>query len=145
LPVLPVSSLRALAAQAQRCVMEVEGMLPQGALLACMDARMGEVYWGLFNASLDDAAEQVGAPGALQVAGFPAVAAAAGKGMSAWPDIAVSLQLAPLRVFADAEPHARDVALLAVSDLSRGAHWLDAALAQPVYLRDQVVQAAKKA
>lgn len=144
LPVLPVSSLRALAAQAQRCVKEAEGSA-EGALLACMDARMGEVYWGLFNAGLEEAAEQVGAPGTLELAGFPAVAAAAGKGLSAWPDIAVSLQLPPLRVFGDAEPHAREVALLAASDLSRGARWLDAALAQPVYLRDQVIQAAKKA
>ena len=57
---------------------------------------MGEVYWGLFNASLDDAAEQVGAPGALQVVGFPAVAAAAGKGMSAlsssrWMETLISI------------------------------------------------------
>jgi tRNA threonylcarbamoyladenosine biosynthesis protein TsaB len=145
LPVLPVSSLRALAAQAQRCVMEAEGALPDGALLACMDARMGEVYWGLFNSRVEEAPEQVGVPGTLGLAGFPAVAAAGGKGLSAWPDIAVSLQLPPLRVFADAEPHARDVALLAASDLSRGARWLDATLAQPVYLRDQVVQASKKA
>jgi tRNA threonylcarbamoyladenosine biosynthesis protein TsaB len=145
LPVLPVSSLRALAGQAQRCLMKAEGATPEGALLACMDARMGEVYWGLFNAGLDDTVERVEAPAALQVTAFPAVVAAAGKGMSAWPQIAVSLQLPAARVFADAEPHARDVAQLAVADLARGARWLDATLAQPVYLRDHVVQAPKKA
>src|SRR5688572_16401274 len=36
LPVLPVSSLRALAGQARRCMMEAECASPEGALLACM-------------------------------------------------------------------------------------------------------------
>lgn len=145
LPVLPVSSLRALAAQARRSVLETGESLPPGRLLACMDARMGEVYWGVFGADLEDAAEHVGSPGTLQAAQRAPVAAAAGMGLGAWPDIAVSLQLPPRRVFPAAEPHARDVAALAVADLARGASWLDAALAQPVYLRNQVVQGPRSA
>lgn len=145
LPVLPVSSLRALAAQARRRVLEAGETLPDGALLGCMDARMGEVYWGLFGPGLQDAPEQVAPPQALQVAGFPATAAAAGKGLSAWPQIADSLQLPPARLFADAEPHALDVLQLAAADLAGGAAWQDAALAQPVYLRNEVVQLPKNA
>jgi tRNA threonylcarbamoyladenosine biosynthesis protein TsaB len=145
LPVLPVSSLRALAAQARRLVIEAEGAAPDGAVLACMDARMGELYWAVFEPGLAAASEAVGPPQQLQVLAPPAtvLAAAAGKGLAAWPDIAVSLQLPPARVFAGAEPHAREVAWLAAQDLAQGACWLDAALAQPVYLRDQVVQVAK--
>jgi tRNA threonylcarbamoyladenosine biosynthesis protein TsaB len=143
LPVLPVSSLRALAAQARRLVTEAEGAAPDGALLACMDARMGELYWAVFAPDLKAAPEVVGPPQQLLVPPHLRAAAAAGKGLAAWPDIAVSLQLPPARVFAGAEPHAREVAWLAAQDLAQGASWLDAALAQPVYLRDQVVQAAK--
>lgn len=144
LPVLPVSSLRALAAQAKSLVPEAEATLPAGNLLACMDARMGEVYWGLFDAALQPASEEhVGPLAALQSAGIAQVAAAAGMGLGAWPEIAAALHLPPGRVLATAEPHARDVAHLAAADLAVGARWLDAALAQPVYLRDQVVQAPR--
>src|SRR5690606_39215327 len=107
----------------------------------CMDARMGEVYWGLFPPGLADAAEAVGPPDAMQAAieaAGQSVSAGAGKGFAAYPGIAVSLQLPPQRVLAEAEPHARDIAGLAAADLAAGARWLDAALAQPVYLRNQV-------
>lgn len=143
LPVLPVSSLRALAEQARRLVAAAEGAVPAGGLLACMDARMGEVYWGVFNDGVEGAVEAVGAPGSVQAAGTR-IAAAAGKGLAAFPDIAVSLQLAPGRTFAEAEPHARDVAALAGRDLASGAQWLDPSLAQPVYLRDEVVRNPKQ-
>jgi tRNA threonylcarbamoyladenosine biosynthesis protein TsaB len=142
LPVLPVSSLRALAEQARRRTIE-QGAAPPGAWLACMDARMGEVYWGVFEPDVADSAECVSAPQLLAGLRATAVAGAAGKGLSAWPDIAVSLQLPADRVFAQAEPHALDVAQLALRDLGCGLPWLDAALAQPVYLRDQVTQVPK--
>lgn len=142
-PVLPVSSLRALAGQARRLTLAAEGRLPDGSLLACMDARMGEVYWGVFDPGLAQAAEYVGSPGVMLAAVLPPVAAAAGKGLGAWPQIATSLRLLPERVFDAAEPHAGDVARLAAADLAGGARWLDPAEAQPVYLRDQVVQAPR--
>lgn len=139
LPVLPVSSLRALAEQARRCVEAAEGSAPDGALLACMDARMGEVYWAVFGARSIGAIESVSAPASVQ-SPEARIAAAAGKGLAAYPDIAVSLQLPPRRVFPAAEPHARDIAVLAGRDLAGGASWLDPSLAQPVYLRDEVVR-----
>lgn len=145
LPVLPVSSLRALAEQARRRAGNPADGVDSGALLACMDARMGEIYWGVFAPDGGDAGEQVGPPESLRTASLPGLAAAAGKGLAAWPDIAAWLRLPPDRVFAGFEPHARDVAALAAHDLARGAAWQDAAQAQPVYLRNQVVQAPKNA
>lgn len=153
LPVLPVSSLRALAAQALRLVGDgapaamTEATVDRAeaqrrVVLACMDARMGEIYWALFDRDVRDTAERVSAPAAL-LHGAPVVFAAAGRGLGAHPAIAVSLQLAPPRMFPDAEPHAREVALLAAADLAAGATWIDAARAQPVYLRNQVTHAPK--
>lgn len=144
LPVLPVSSLRALAEQARRSVEAAEGLAPEGALLACMDARMGEVYWAVLGAGVAGGGEAVGAPASVQSPGMR-IAAAAGKGLAAFPDIAVSLQLPPGRVFSAAEPHALDIAVLAGRDLAGGAPWLDPSLAQPVYLRDEVVRTSGSA
>jgi len=143
LPVRPVSSLRALAAQARRQLLPDTGAAFAGNLLACMDARMGEVYWGVFQPALGDAAEAVGSPAAMLAAIDMPVVAGAGKGFAAWPQIAVSLQLPPQQVLAEAEPHAQDVATLAAADIASGAPWLAAALAQPVYLRDQVAHPPK--
>lgn len=146
LPVLPVSDLRALAAQALRHAGETGHAGITGHVLACMDARMGEAYWAVYGCMsgvlhADAVPERVSPPGELIAACPQPCDAAAGMGLAAWPHIADSLQLPAGRVFADAEPHARDVAALAVGDLSRGAAWLDAALAQPVYVRDQVATA----
>lgn len=144
LPVRPVSSLRALAAQA-KAIAGNAVQSPGAALLACMDARMGEVYWGVFGPTLADAAEAVGPSTSIIVPPGHHVVAAAGLGLAAWPGIASTLQLAPSQLLGDAEPHAADVARLAAADLAQGAAWLDAAQAQPVYLRNRVVQAPKGA
>lgn len=143
LPVLPVSDLRALAAQALHRTQAL-GTEPTGSVLACMDARMGEVYWAAYGAAgglLRDAltSEQVAAPGQLLTLCPRPCALAAGMGLAVWPQIAESLQLAAGRSFGDAEPHAREVARLAARDLAAGASWLDGAQALPVYVRDQVV------
>ncbi|MEO6078602.1 MAG: tRNA (adenosine(37)-N6)-threonylcarbamoyltransferase complex dimerization subunit type 1 TsaB [Steroidobacteraceae bacterium] len=146
LPVLPVSDLRALGQQALRRMRTAGHESPAGSVLACMDARMGEVYWaayathaGQLGASLT--AECV-APAVDLVAQCPQpCVAASGRGLGAWPQIAALLQIAAATQFADAEPHAQDVARLAVADLAAGAAWLDAAQAQPVYVRNQVATA----
>ncbi len=150
LPVLPVSDLRALAEA-------VRNALPAGAapssrwLLACMDARMGELYWGLYPDRLQpvgapDGGERLTSPSDLlaQVRGLlppgATPAAAAGMGLGAFPDLVAQLRLDPSRVLPAAEPHAADIARLAAFDLAAGAEWQDASAAQPVYLRDKVVQ-----
>jgi tRNA threonylcarbamoyladenosine biosynthesis protein TsaB len=141
LPVRPVSDLRALALQALRRLSTAQSM-GAGNVLACMDARMGEVYWSVYAADhglpgSERMAEAVTSPAAV-LANCPPCIAAAGRGLAAAPPIVAMLQLPEAAILADAEPHAADVARLAVADLAGGAAWLDAAEAQPVYLRNQV-------
>lgn len=145
LPVLGVSSLRALAAQARRELSEREGVALPGRILACMDARMGETYWAVYPDEAHDVREALTAPDLLLQAAGAGIVAGAGRGLGAYPRIADSLQLPATRVLPEAEPDAVDVARLAAADIASGVAWRDAALAQPVYLRDQVVQGAKKA
>jgi tRNA threonylcarbamoyladenosine biosynthesis protein TsaB len=145
LPVLPVSDLRALAVQALRSLGTATGAAA-GSVLACMDARMGEVYWAAYAAAgqLPGAAltsEAVSTPEQLLAQCPRPCGVAAGRGLAAWPLIAVSLQLEGRLLVTEAEPHAQDIAKLAAHDLAQGANWLDAALALPVYLRDQVAHA----
>jgi tRNA threonylcarbamoyladenosine biosynthesis protein TsaB len=147
LPVLPVSSLRALAAQALRRA--PASTAASGVVLACMDARMGEVYWAAFSSEAGQLGAcvdaEVVAPAADVVARCPRpCVAAAGLGLAAWPQIAAELHLLADRRFSDAEPHARDVASLAALDLAGGAAWQDASHAQPVYVRNQVAVAVSR-
>jgi tRNA threonylcarbamoyladenosine biosynthesis protein TsaB len=141
LPVLGVSDLRALAAQARRVAVSTP---PGTLLLAAMDARMGEIYWGAFDATQDLPGhallgEAVGPPDSLPESLRGKMVAAAGRGLWAYPSIGKALGLSPGAILAEAEPHAADIARLAVTDLRGGRSWLDAADAQPVYLRHQVV------
>ena len=131
LPVVPVSSLAALALQAP----------DDGApILAVIDARMGEVYAGWFRRRADGlveplADETVGTADALVLAtGGPCHVI--GSGWATYAD-ALRMRLAapPLSAQADAYPQATDVARLAF------AHRTDAVApeqALPVYLRDKV-------
>ncbi len=68
------------------------------------------------------------------------ISSAAGMGLAAYPAIAELVIDLSWR-FAQAEPHAREIARLAAFDIAGGAKWLDPAAAQPVYLRNKVVQA----
>jgi tRNA threonylcarbamoyladenosine biosynthesis protein TsaB len=142
LPVLPVSDLRALGLQALRRLQGEDRSGLTGNVLACMDARMGEVYWAVYQVlcgqpGTNVCAEAVMSPEAV-VLNCPPCLAGAGRGLAAAPQIAAKLQLPAAAVFADAEPHALDVARLGAADLAAGARWLDATQAQPVYVRDQV-------
>ncbi len=152
LPVLPISDLRALAEAARHALAGSGGQSAPGWLLACMDARMGELYWGLFEHNGDPVGAAVGgerlsSPAGLQQAlsgllpAGAAIQAAAGMGLGAYPDLAAALQVPIAQCLARAEPHAAEIVRLAAHDLSAGARWLDPAAAQPVYLRDKVVQA----
>jgi tRNA threonylcarbamoyladenosine biosynthesis protein TsaB len=150
LPVLPISDLRALA-EGARVLASTGSGAPGGWLLACMDARMGEVYWGLFEdlgrpVGLARDHEMLSAPAAL-LEELPrimppgaVISSAAGMGLAAYPGIA-QLVMDLSRRFVHAEPHAREIARLAAFDITRGANWLDPAEAQPIYLRNKVVKA----
>ena len=142
LPVLPVSDLRALALRAVQSLPLPEQDRATGNVLACMDARMGEVYWAAYCIAATGlgnsvAEESVSSPEAVMALCPPCVAGA-GLGLAAAPRIAQFLHLPAAATLANAEPHAMEIARLAAADLSTGANWLDAALAQPVYLRNQV-------
>ncbi len=134
LPVVPVSNLAALAARARR-----QGAGPQ--VVACMDARMYQVYWAPFD--LADAArpvallaEAVSDPGrVLLPRGGDWFGA--GHGFGAYP--ALHTLLGERLVGFDAEllPHAWDVAVLAAAGYADGLA-VAPELAVPVYLRDEV-------
>lgn len=135
LPVVPISTLAALAHGAMR-----EG---KGArILAAMDARMHEVYWGVYERGetgvpvlWDD--ERV-CPAAA--APLPEGAGWHGAG-DAWDTYGevMRLRLGPRLAGWDAGfyPHARDVAVLA-APIYRSGGGLPPDQALPVYLRDNV-------
>jgi len=133
LPVAAVTTLEALALQVLR---------EAGAhALACLDARMGEVYWGRFAA---DAAGGVLAIGAPQVGPPESIAVepgtrylGVGRGFRAYPILA---QIAGVQVDAErsqALPNAREMAHLGALRLAAGMG-IDPADLQPLYLRDKV-------
>jgi tRNA threonylcarbamoyladenosine biosynthesis protein TsaB len=122
-----VSDLAAVAQQIAR---------PDQRILVCMDARMGEVYWSVFERRGDAALvvpaaeERVDPPQAVVVGG---VAVCAGTGFRAYPQ----LVSAGAAVHDSLLPRAREIALLAEPEFAAG-RGLPAAQAEPVYLRDQV-------
>jgi tRNA threonylcarbamoyladenosine biosynthesis protein TsaB len=140
LPLLPISDLRALAAQA----LALAGA-PRRALI-CQDARMDEVYWGCFERSGDAlcvlAAEAVAAPGqvALPPRWHGTQVLGAGSGFGAYAAQLAALASGLVAVHSELRPRAREIALLAVQDGLASA--VPAEQAQPVYLRDHVARPA---
>jgi tRNA threonylcarbamoyladenosine biosynthesis protein TsaB len=129
LPVVGISNLAAVAQQAARSGEDV---------LVCMDARMNEVYWGMFRSSagivVAIGAEQVSAPAAVSVSG-QMVVSGAGTGFRAYPEL--RQQFPALRIDDGILPRATEIALLGEAALLAG-EGRPAAEARPVYLRDQV-------
>ncbi|MGV6827292.1 MAG: tRNA (adenosine(37)-N6)-threonylcarbamoyltransferase complex dimerization subunit type 1 TsaB [bacterium] len=131
LPVVPVSSLQALA----------QGVLRQhgeNQVLVAFDARMNEVYFGAYT---NDSGimqltgnEQVAAPGQVVVDG-DGDWAAAGSGWQAYPDMMADHMLNPGPIYAEQQIDARDVASIASVTMSLG---VSAEQALPVYLRNEV-------
>jgi tRNA threonylcarbamoyladenosine biosynthesis protein TsaB len=131
---LPVVPLVTLAAMAQAC----RDRTGATEVLAVLDARMGEVYWAQYRY---DGGWQVvsgpalSAPGAVE----PAAAAglvACGNGFAAYPE-AFAQRAFAVGALADIVPHARALAPLAAAALAAG-QAVDAAQAQPLYLRNKV-------
>ena len=132
LKVVPVTTLEALALQA------LEG--PDSRALACLDARMGEVYWGCF--AWDEAcgvrqsgALHVGPPGsvALEQSGLYQ---GVGRGFSSYPQLAALPGVSTDAARSAALPNAREIACLGALRLQTAG--LDAADLKPLYLRDKV-------
>ncbi len=136
LTVVPVSSLAALAldAPAQHGA--------DGAILAVIDARMGEVYAGTFRRSSDGLVEPIGpeSVGRAENLALPDSPcwSVVGTGWDAYREpLLARLPSAP--EFADGEryPQAHAILRLAQAQFARGAG-LAPELALPVYLRDKV-------
>lgn len=138
LPVIPVSSLQALAQRGYR-----EFQYQQ--VLAAIDARMGEIYWGAFQLSnhnmmvLKDQ-EQLSAPCDLPVSVIDNADSWCGVG-TGWQYQAD--MLAPLnalqQVQANVYTHALDILTIALPRFVARA-FVSPEKALPVYLRNNVVQ-----
>jgi tRNA threonylcarbamoyladenosine biosynthesis protein TsaB len=133
LKVVPVTTLEALALQV------LEG--PDSRALACLDARMGEVYWGCFawdaaNGVVQSGALRVGAPGSVSLdSDGPYVGV--GRGFSAYPVLGTLPGLTTDAARSAALPNAREIVRLGALRLGMGGA-LDAADLKPLYLRDKV-------
>ena len=136
LRVVAVSTLEALAL---RALSESAPGSPQSAI-ACLDARMQEVYWGCFAADaargvIATTTARVGAPQSVAVP--PSRHLGIGRGFAAYPAIG---QLSGIELAPGAEaalPRAREFARLGALRYSLGEN-LDPAALQPLYLRDKV-------
>lgn len=134
LPVLPVSTLTALAEGARR---------ETGAqrIAAAIDARMDEVYWSCVVWEGEEwrsvIAECVVPPAAVSLPPGDAWHGI-GSGWEAYAEVLVPRFGGALSAWATALPRARDVAALGARDFVRGLA-RPAEQALPVYLRDRVV------
>ena len=135
LPVVAVSDLEALA---------LAGSRQSGGtrVLACLDARMGQVYWAAYDCAGPVPAsvtrESLAEPGDVA----PPEAGTwfgAGPAFSAYPGIVTRLGARLSGHDATLLPRAGDIARIGALRLAAGGG-TDAADAQPVYLRNEVVQ-----
>ena len=135
LPVVPVSSLAAVAEP----LLEPAGRR----LLVCNDARMGEVYWAVFERGADGGQlartpERVSPPDVVEVAGL-SVERAAGNGLAAQPGLRDRLASAGIGIVDGAWPRAEAVLAIAAREFAAGRSVLPAD-AVPVYVRDDVAR-----
>lgn len=135
LPVVPVSTLAALALGGMR-----ESKLPR--VMAAMDARKAEVYWGCYVKTDDDLMmlqgdECVCAPDAVPESGEEDWLGVGGGWSAYGEQLMQRLGERVVRLMPDLEPHAADVARLAVHDFHQGVS-VRPEEAVPVYLRNNV-------
>jgi tRNA threonylcarbamoyladenosine biosynthesis protein TsaB len=131
---LPTAGISNLAAVAQQVA------APGDRVLVCMDARMGEVYCAEFARGATEVLiapvgpERVVRPEAVESSN--SITRIAGTGLKAYPQLAAAWSAALQQP--DVLPRAHDIALLGAAALSAG-NGVPAWDAQPVYLRDRVV------
>ena len=139
LQVVPVTTLEALSMP----VLDVEAVRA----VACLDARMGEVYWGCFAADAARGVAQVSAPRvdppervAAEVESqrkhYSGSYRGVGLGFSAYPLLAAIPGLTTDELRRRALPSAGEMARLGALRFNESA--LDPADLQPLYLRDKV-------
>jgi tRNA threonylcarbamoyladenosine biosynthesis protein TsaB len=133
--VVPVPTLAAIA----HAVWRADGATR---VVACLDARMREVYVAAYERG-PEAWSEVHAPAVLPPVSvaltLPGTWVGAGNGFAAYPELAALLGLA--RVDAAARPGAQSIAELALPRLIAG-EGVDAAAALPLYVRHRVALTA---
>lgn len=137
LPVAPVSTLAALA-------QEAFAETTAGFAFPCIDARMGEVYWGAYRRGDDGLAAAVVAEsvGPADAVALPddALGYGVGSGFGTYGEILGARLGASLAgVMSGRFPRASHIAVLGAATVSRGG-CVAAQDAQPVYLRDKVAK-----
>jgi tRNA threonylcarbamoyladenosine biosynthesis protein TsaB len=137
LPVVPVSTLAALAQGAMRETGETQ-------VMAALDARKDEVYWGCY-LQKDETLVLQGCEVVCPPANVPRPApgrwVGAGSGWLAYGErLLQHCGDDVIRVLPDLEPRASDVARLGLNDFVQGKS-VAADAAVPVYLRDNVADA----
>jgi tRNA threonylcarbamoyladenosine biosynthesis protein TsaB len=110
-------------------------------VIACLDARMGEVYHAAY-IQRGDAWQEASAPGVYKPDAVPVLAGGewtgAGSGWAAYQDTLETLYDKQLsRILPDAHPRAASIAALALPVFAAG-QGLPAAQAAPVYIRNKV-------
>ncbi|CAN5227206.1 tRNA (adenosine(37)-N6)-threonylcarbamoyltransferase complex dimerization subunit type 1 TsaB [soil metagenome] len=141
-PVLAISTLAALAFPAL-ALAEQDGS-GKARVLAAIDARMGELYLGLFSADATQGPQPLGAEwmarpelATLPESGVGPLIGVGSGFAAAQRMLATRLADRLVRVDAGALPHAADVARLAVAAWARG-EAIAADRLEPAYLRDKV-------
>jgi len=152
LPVAPISSLAAVAAQVAANVeaqvtARMTGQLTAGSpgdgILVCNDARMGEVYWATFrcaaahDAPVELTAERVSPPELVTIES--GVRHVAGNGIVRHPALRERLLGAGLQFHEDLYPRADTIAHLGARVLGAGLG-VSAEQALPTYVRDDVAR-----
>ncbi|BCX89968.1 tRNA threonylcarbamoyladenosine biosynthesis protein TsaB [Methylomarinovum tepidoasis] len=140
LAVVPVSTLAALAAEAL-------AQTPVAYAVAALDARMGEVYWGVYRRGEAGPVlvgrEQVVDPRQAPLPDDLTEAVAVGHGWSAYGEVLRRRFGDRLRtIWPRRLPRAAWIARLAAGT-DPGTQWLPPEQGLPVYLRDQVAHRAK--
>jgi len=133
-PVVPVSTLAGIAVAVWRTA-------GHDRVAVCVNARMGECYWGRFTVDAAGVAvlqgeELIAKPGSLPLPAEPGWTGA-GSGWTAYTELAAPASKSLEAIFPDLLPDARDLIATAQAVSSRGGS-VAAEQALPLYLRDKV-------
>lgn len=141
---VPVSTLAALAFDAHE--RHGDGEDEGRSILACLDARMGEVYWAAFvmegGLPKTRVEELVCLPEQVSAANLDiSRSLAIGPGWATYPErLADALGGRPALVEPDRFPDAAPMLRLATAEVAAGRRLLSPVEAQPIYLRDNVAK-----
>lgn len=147
LAVAPITTLAALALQAA----QTSPLRDEARIIACLDARMGELYWGCFTAEAMPGVAMLGVvtpriveSGTLGVDAPDVIASrltgryvGIGRGFSVYPQLAQIPGVEVRPAHALALPNAREIARLGALRFA-AAGGVDPADLKPLYLRDKV-------